>query len=62
MGLPSGGPLAEMLGVAHDGMRVPLALLPWLPGLAPAVTAALDAEVYPDGGEGAGDVLVCSGA
>lgn len=41
VGLPAGGPLAEMAGAAHDGMRVPLALLPWLPGLLPVVTAAL---------------------
>lgn len=37
------GPDAERLMIAFDGMHVPLALLPQLPALLPAVVAALDA-------------------
>lgn len=45
VGLPTTGPLSEMVATACDGMRVPLMLLPELPKLMPAVTAALaDAE------------------
>ena len=41
MGLPGGGQLVGRLGIAYDGMRVPLALLPRLPRLLPAIVAAL---------------------
>ena len=41
IGLPTTGPLSEMVATACDGMRVPLVLLPELPKLMPAVTAAL---------------------
>ena len=48
VGLPASGRLAGSLGVAYDGMRVRLALLPGLPRLLPAIVAALgdtDVEV-----------------
>jgi hypothetical protein len=46
VGLPASGRLAGSLGVAYDGMRVRLALLPGLPRLLPAIVAALgDADV-----------------
>ena len=54
VGLPTEGPLAEMLGVAHDGLRVPLALLPCLPKLQPAVTAALG-DMHAENGGSDGD-------
>ena len=41
LGLPGAGQLAGRLGIAYDGMRVPLAMLPRLPCLLPAIVAAL---------------------
>ncbi|BDA43097.1 probable zinc phosphodiesterase ELAC protein 2 at C-terminar half [Coccomyxa sp. Obi] len=41
VGLPTFGPLSEMVASACDGMRVPLVLLPELPKLMPAIMAAL---------------------
>lgn len=41
MGLPTCGPLSEMVAYACDGMRVPLVLLPEVPKLVSAMTAAL---------------------
>ena len=59
VGLPSAGRLAGMLGVAYDGMRMPLALLPGLPALLPAVVAALgdsDEVVHVQQGAHGGEV------
>ncbi len=44
VGLPTVGPLSEMVAAACDGMRVPLVLLPELPKLMPAIMAALGDE------------------
>ena len=47
-------PGADRMMIAFDGMRVPLALLPQLPRLMPAVMAALETNDAPACGE-AGD-------
>ncbi|EIE26920.1 hypothetical protein COCSUDRAFT_59422 [Coccomyxa subellipsoidea C-169] len=44
VGLPTTGPLSEMVACACDGMRVPLMLLPELPKLMPHIAAALGEE------------------
>jgi hypothetical protein len=50
VGLPDEGVLSQMTAAAHDGMRVPLVLLPELPRLMPAIAAALgdDEAALPD--------------
>lgn len=57
---PAAGPLAGVpAAVAFDGMRVPLALLPVLPALMPAVQAAL-ADADKDAPEAGHEVMAAA--
>lgn len=53
-GLPQEGPAAASTAIAFDGMCVPLAALPLLPVLRPAVEYVLASEEEAEEGTGAG--------